>query len=879
MRNLKKILALVLALMMVLSVMVTASASFEDAAEIQYTEAVDVMAAAGILSGYVAEDGTTTFNPTGTLTRAEAAKLIAFLATGGKIDAIVKCETVFTDVPAGHWASGLINYCFDEGYVNGKTETTYVPSGKITVQEYAKLLLGVMGIEGTYTGATWTKDVRNNAIANKLMEGMTYTWTADITREQAAQMTFNAMKTGSTTTPASGYWYFEQSGKEVKVAEDDLALYIALGMNMKWADVPATSTGFFKSFGITVQTAANGGKDAEGRPALVYTVDNGKDAEGNDIPDTVLAYAEAPVAIYTADMDAVAAAAAVKALKTAKYTVDSTVYFTEDGVTSDGPAHRYSAGVAALLAGESGNNVVIELYAGSDKVIDTAVITNTYISLTGKITAADEEKETPETIKIAGEDIVNTTLALEENVYVTYNKLGGKINVETLAVAEYVVGTLTGYNSKGEYTIDGTVYTLDMGVSASTVQAQFGKSFVYYLGANNTIILTTAVPGEEIPEFVMPTDYAVVKGSEVYYVVSSTNPDSFAGETASKSITFSARVKVLHEDGTYAIYNLPVVKAAAAIADTAVAKGDYYTVINGAPVVLLTAAAAKAAVAAQTPYVVDISAELTAPLYAYEVEDGVIALYAMSDISAKVEKDTVVIGCTNGAAVANNAVVVTDYYGNKVLVNASTKVVYEYVKNVDGVDTVVTELGTLGASNGLPVGYHGLIVAADYNKDDKGVETVVYTAELIYVQDAPVAGAVAPSTNFAYVTGEYTFAGEVVKVAGVDYKVYNYTAYAIDGSIITLKSVVAGEAAGLYYYDAYSYLDGDASALVSYSGKYNVVAGSTVTVGAQYLNVTANTVVIEVGSATLKADASVLVFVETGVGANANNIALIFVIG
>ena len=877
MRNLKKILALVLALMMVLSVMVTASASFEDAASITYTEAVDVMAAAGILNGYEAEDGTTTFNPTGTLTRAEAAKLIAYLATGGKIEAIVQCETVFEDVPAGHWASGLINYCFDEGYVNGKSETTYVPSGKITVQEYAKLLLGVMGIKGTYTGATWTKDVRNNAIANKLMEGMTYTWTADVTREQAAQMTFNAMKTGSTYTEDSGYWYVERSGKEVKVSEDDLALYIALGVDVKWMDVPGGSTGFFKAFGITVRTAANGGKDAEGRPALVYTVDNGKDAEGNEIPDTVLAYTEAPVAIFTSDMDAVAAAAAVKSLKTAKYTVDSTVYFTEDGVTSDEPAHRYSAGVAALLEGETGNNVVVELYAGSDKVIDTAVITNTYISLTGKITEADEEEETPETIEIAGEDIVNTTLALEEGVYVTYNKLAGKINVETLAVAEYVVGTLTGYNSKGEYTIDGTVYTLDMGVDAATVQGQFGKSFVYYLGANNTIILTTAVPGEETPEFVMPTDYAVVKASEVYYIVSTNAADSFAGETATKSITFSARVKVLHEDGTYAIYNLPVEKATAAVAGTSVAKGDYFTVINGAPVVLLTAAQAKAAVASQTPYVVDIAAELAAPLYAYTVKDGVIDLYAMTDISTEIKKDTVVIGCTNGAAVANNAIVVTDYYGNNILVNANTKVVYEYYDAEE--EAVVTLIGTLGTSNGLPAGYHGMIVAADYNKDDKGVETVVYSAELIYVQDAPVAGTPAPSTNFAYVTGEYTFAGEVVKVAGVEYKIYNYTAYAIDGSVITLKSANAGETAGLYYYDANSYLDGDASGLVSFSGKYNVVAGSTVTVGAQYLNVTANTVVIEIGSATLEAGASVLVFVETGVGANANNIALIFVIG
>ena len=52
MRNLKKILALVLSLMMVLSVMVTASATdFADDADITNKEAVEVMSALGILSG------------------------------------------------------------------------------------------------------------------------------------------------------------------------------------------------------------------------------------------------------------------------------------------------------------------------------------------------------------------------------------------------------------------------------------------------------------------------------------------------------------------------------------------------------------------------------------------------------------------------------------------------------------------------------------------------------------------------------------------------------------------------------------------------------------------------------------------------------------
>ena len=73
----KKFLALVLALVMTMS-LVTISAGaegFTDDSKITYEEAVDVVSAAGIVGGYA--DGS--FNPTGTLTRGAAAKIICIL--------------------------------------------------------------------------------------------------------------------------------------------------------------------------------------------------------------------------------------------------------------------------------------------------------------------------------------------------------------------------------------------------------------------------------------------------------------------------------------------------------------------------------------------------------------------------------------------------------------------------------------------------------------------------------------------------------------------------------------------------------------------------------------------------------------------------------
>ena len=142
MRNLKKILALVLALMMVLSVMVTSSAAFEDADEIQHTEAVEVMSNLGILLG----DGTN-FNPNGTLTRAQAAVIIAKMLEGSVDNISVLVDAVdnpFTDVPA--WALDYVLYAYSKGVVRGTSADKYTPNKNLTGYEFGKMVLVAAGI-------------------------------------------------------------------------------------------------------------------------------------------------------------------------------------------------------------------------------------------------------------------------------------------------------------------------------------------------------------------------------------------------------------------------------------------------------------------------------------------------------------------------------------------------------------------------------------------------------------------------------------------------------------------------------------------------------------------------------------------------------------
>ena len=85
----KKLLAMVLALVMTLSLAVSANAAFEDAKDINatYAEAVDVLAGMKVFQGY---DNGKTFKPQGDITRAEVAAIVYRIYTADVKDSYVK---------------------------------------------------------------------------------------------------------------------------------------------------------------------------------------------------------------------------------------------------------------------------------------------------------------------------------------------------------------------------------------------------------------------------------------------------------------------------------------------------------------------------------------------------------------------------------------------------------------------------------------------------------------------------------------------------------------------------------------------------------------------------------------------------------------------
>ena len=128
-----------------------AGAAFTDQAAIKVdSEVVDTLTALGVVEGF--EDGS--FQPNGTVTRAQMAKMIYVLRTG-KSDASAYNDdkTSFTDIN-GHWARGYIKYCQSLGIIAGQRNTKFCPNDKVTAQEAAKMLLVTLGYKATKAGLT-----------------------------------------------------------------------------------------------------------------------------------------------------------------------------------------------------------------------------------------------------------------------------------------------------------------------------------------------------------------------------------------------------------------------------------------------------------------------------------------------------------------------------------------------------------------------------------------------------------------------------------------------------------------------------------------------------------------------------------------------------
>ena len=251
MKTLKKTLCLVLALVMVVGTLAFAAsadvakpvdnfANYKDAETAKasaYAEAIDVNLGLGIIKGV----SKTEIKIDGTLTRAQAAKIVCYLLLGEDIAEKLAPASSFDDVAETMWASKYIAYAASEGILNGKGNNKFDPNGEVTGYEFEKILLNALdfgftniqnydpitgdvipGKKNDYTGSNWKTKVSLDAADVGLGYGAYGYGTAlegadlnkALTRAEAMELVFDALIINMFEGIGTLKYYFEPNHTE-----------------------------------------------------------------------------------------------------------------------------------------------------------------------------------------------------------------------------------------------------------------------------------------------------------------------------------------------------------------------------------------------------------------------------------------------------------------------------------------------------------------------------------------------------------------------------------------------------------------------------------------------------------------------------------------
>ena len=358
--SMKKLLAMVLALVMTLSLAVSANA-FKDDKSISddYAESVAVLNGMGVFKGY--EDGS--FKPEGNITRAEVATIIyrIYTADVAKNDksGLYATYNKFSDMAGAGWAQGYIGYCANASLVKGYPDGTFKPSGKVTGYEVLAMILRAVGYDknNEFSGADWALHVAQTAQQLGVLKNIKgVDLNAAASRELVAELLFRAIAEASTVnyTPAFGY----VTDKVLKLDESTLG---------------------YKNFKLVGKADA----DSFGRPATKWTYNVG------DKSTLVVAKADAS---YTTKVDECDIAKDLgitksKAIEAAYIDGDSQTV-TTNVVTTDRNGKIDPKATTSLVGAQGRLTEVYDMGSAGYRFIEI----NTYLAKVTKVTAASTDR-------------------------------------------------------------------------------------------------------------------------------------------------------------------------------------------------------------------------------------------------------------------------------------------------------------------------------------------------------------------------------------------------------------------------------------------------------------------------------------------------------
>ncbi|MCI2105475.1 MAG: S-layer homology domain-containing protein [Intestinimonas sp.] len=585
MKNLKRALSLVLsAAMMVGLLAVGASAAsmedFSDTDEITHTEAVSTLVELGVVAGK--DSGA--FDPTGIVTRAEMAKMICVVLNGGKDPQLSATGTVSYKDTASHWAAAYIEYCTNLSIVAGDGTGNFNPNATVTGTQAAKMLLVAMGyksdIEG-FTGATWATAVDVRANQKGLYDEMDITTSAGLTRDDAAQMVYNALNAVIVTYDYTLVTNNGQLGSlpTLKDDEDDKTM-LEDKFNAVKVEGVVVGNEYAKLAGTTKSDELFGSNADDGETLVrVTNYKDGQDNYGNTDKDKVETFK------ISSDADVLGRAvtfyvkpSTTSATSAKKGTVLGSLMLDSDNkvvydYSSDKPndvlddndldwSSEFDAPVYYNYAVKTGDEDVsdnsfkttsgtkgqerIFIDSDGDGDVDMVLVNNYGLAKVLKYSTKDDGSITVDatgygSLALTDEDDVVGFDDVAKNDYVVAMIAGGKLHV---AVAKTVTGSLDAYKNNSSdkatsLTVDGTKYDVSAEVCSSKLDAavdqgvstKLDNDSTYYLDAQGYIV---AVGDSEETA----GNYAFVKGA-----------DKGSGVE-------SARVKLVLQDGTTKTYDV-----------------------------------------------------------------------------------------------------------------------------------------------------------------------------------------------------------------------------------------------------------------------------------------------------------------------------------
>ena len=468
----KKLLALVLALVMSMSLVTISNAAFKDADKIDYKEAVDVMNAVGVFIG----DEKGNFNAKENLTREQAAKIIAYLELGEKAaDALVGGAT-FTDVASTRWSAGFVGYCAKAGVVAGY-DGKFDPAGQLTALQFGKMLLVELGYDAKaagMVGADWAINTSKLMAKAKLMDGIDGSVNQVLTREKAAQMCLNALEAPMVTYDTKGSTITVDGTKinfGASVAKYETST-VAKDQNISKEKL--TSGEYTVELGekLYKDLKKNSTTDAFERPATEWMLK----------AKSIGTYADAADLSYTATVEI---GTIYSDLGLSKGIDDSKVTYYEDG------RNQSSTWTQDIVKGskveKGGNGTLLEVYYNDDAESLTVIAINTYV---GKITASYKASTTKDayvtfTAKTGAGSSYETddSYSKDDIVLYTYSGKAGDAGVKSMALAEKVTGKMNGFTAEKNVTVDGTTYKKSANGTSITpgMNTSVGKDVTVYL--------------------------------------------------------------------------------------------------------------------------------------------------------------------------------------------------------------------------------------------------------------------------------------------------------------------------------------------------------------------------------------------------------------